>query len=75
MNIKVFQKKFADRVRKLRLEHGLRQEDLEDYDISWKTVQKIEYKKTVDVKLSTLLKFCEAFKITLAELLDVEDKD
>ena len=50
---------------------GLRQEDLEDFGLSWKSVQKIEYGIT-DPKMSTLLKLCGAFNLSLAELLRLD---
>lgn len=68
MDLPEFQRRLADRVRALRTKHGLRQEDLEDHGLSWKTVQKIEYSAT-DPKVSTLLKLCRAFELTLVELL------
>lgn len=58
-------------MRTLRLERGLRQEDLEEYGLAWGTVQKLEYGAT-DPKVSTLLKLCEAFGMTLPELLALE---
>lgn len=68
-----FQERFARRVRRLREARGLRQEDLEDYGLAWRTVQKIEYGQT-DPKVSTLLKLCEAFGLTLPELLTLDDE-
>jgi transcriptional regulator with XRE-family HTH domain len=65
-----FQRRFAKRVRRLREARGLRQEDLENFGLSWKSVQKLEYGIT-DPKISTLLKLCGAFKLTLVELLDL----
>jgi transcriptional regulator with XRE-family HTH domain len=67
-----FQRRLADRVRALRTARKLRQEDLEDYDISWKSIQKLEYAST-DPKVSTLLKLCQAFDMTLPELLTFEE--
>jgi transcriptional regulator with XRE-family HTH domain len=67
-----FQRRLADRVRALRTAHKLRQEDLEDYNISWKSIQKLEYAAT-DPKVSTLLKLCHAFDMTLPELLTFEE--
>jgi transcriptional regulator with XRE-family HTH domain len=67
-----FQRRLADRVRALRTARKLRQEDLEDYDISWKSIQKLEYAAT-DPKVSTLLKLCRAFDMTLPELLTFEE--
>lgn len=66
-----FQRRFALRVRSLREARGLRQEDLENFGLSWKSVQKLEYGLT-DPKISTLLKLCEAFKLTLPELLTLD---
>ena len=70
MDLPDFQRRFAERVRTLRVTRGLRQEDLENYGLSWKALQKLEYGKT-DPKCSTLLKLCAAFAVTLPELLDV----
>jgi transcriptional regulator with XRE-family HTH domain len=63
-----FRRRFADRVRTLRTERGMRQEDLEDFGLSWKSVQKIEYGIT-DPKVSTLLKLCRAFGVSLPDLV------
>ena len=72
MDLPEFQRRLADRVRALRTARKLRQEDLEDYDISWKSIQKLEYAAT-DPKVSTLLKLCRAFDMTLPELLTFEE--
>lgn len=72
MNLAEFQERFAARVRRLREVHGLRQDDLEDYGVAWGTIQKLEYGIT-DPKVSTLLKLCEAFGMTLPELLQLND--
>lgn len=71
MDVPAFQRRFALRVRSLREARGLRQEDLEDFGLSWKSVQKLEYGHT-DPKISTLLKLCTAFGLTLPELLQFE---
>jgi transcriptional regulator with XRE-family HTH domain len=68
VDLQEFQRRFADRVRTLRTARKLRQEDLEDFDLSWKSIQKLEYAST-DPKMSTLLKLCRAFGMTLPELL------
>lgn len=68
MNLQNFQTHFAVRIRSLRESRGLRQEDLENFGLAWKTVQKLEYGQT-DPKISTLLKLCQAFGIELTELL------
>lgn len=71
MDLPEFQRQLAERVRQLRKKKGLTQDDLENYDLSWKSVQKIEYGIT-DPKVSTLLKLCRAFNVTLPELLRFE---
>ena len=68
MDLPEFQRGLAARVRQLREEKALRQEDLEDHGLHWKTVQKLEYGVT-DPKASTLLKLCRAFNVGLIELL------
>jgi transcriptional regulator with XRE-family HTH domain len=72
LNLRDFQARFARRVRLLREGSQLRQDDLEEFEISWKSVQKLEYGVT-DPKVSTLLKLCKAFKMDLAELLTFDD--
>ena len=64
-----FKRRLARRVRALRHQHGLRQDDLESFGLAWKTIQKIEHGNT-DPKVSTLLKLCRAFNVTLTELLE-----
>lgn len=66
-----FQRLFAERLRSLRESKRLTQEALESYDLSWKSVQKLEYGIT-DPKISTLLKLCRAFDLTLPELLQLK---
>lgn len=70
MDLPSFQTRFAARVRALRESRGLRQEDLEDFGLAWKTIQKLEYGQT-DPKVSTLLKLCQAFNVDLTELLSL----
>lgn len=71
LHLPEFQRRFAKRVRDLREQHELRQEDLENYGLSWKTVQKLEYGET-DPKMSTLLKLSKAFDMPLHELIRFE---
>lgn len=68
MDLPEFRRRLAARVRQLRDEKSLRQEDLEEYGLAWKTIQKLEYGKT-DPKASTMLKLCRAFDVELSELL------
>ncbi len=71
MDLPEFQRRFATRIRHLREKQGLRQEDLENFGLSWKSVQKLEYGVT-DPKISTLLKLSRAFGLTLPELVRFE---
>lgn len=68
MDLPEFQRGLARRVRELREAGKLRQDDLEVFGLSWKSVQKLEYGIT-DPKVSTLLKLASAFKMDLGELL------
>jgi len=72
LDLPQFKRRFARRVRVLRESRGLRQEDLEDFELSWKSVQKLEYGAT-DPKVSTLLKLCRAFGVALPELLRFDE--
>ncbi len=73
LDLRQFQRRFAAQLRALREKHGLRQEDLENYGLSWKTVQKLEYGLS-DPKVSTLLKLCRAFSLTLPDLLRLDEQ-
>lgn len=68
MDLPEFKRRFARRVRMLRQRRGLKQDELENFALSWKAVQKLEYGRT-DPKISTLLKLCEAFGISLHALV------
>jgi ribosome-binding protein aMBF1 (putative translation factor) len=71
VELPAFKKQFARRVRRLREARALRQDDLEEFGLSWKTVQKVEYGLT-DPKASTMLKLSRAFGISLVELIDFD---
>ena len=73
LHLRQFQRRLAERVKTLRQARGLRQEDFEDFGLSWKSVQKVEYGIT-DPKASTLLKLCRALRVTLAELMGPLDE-
>jgi transcriptional regulator with XRE-family HTH domain len=68
LDLPKFQRRLAERVRALRAARGLRQEDIEDFGLSWKSVQKLEYGIT-DPRASTLLKLCKAFGVSLTDLI------
>jgi transcriptional regulator with XRE-family HTH domain len=72
MDIAAFRRWLGRRIRRLREDHGLTQEQFELYGIGWKTVQKIEYGKS-DPRATTLFKFAKAFKMSLSEMLRIDE--
>ncbi len=67
----VIQKKLAKRLRELRKEVGMTQEQLAELSgVDYKHVQLLEGKKPPAAKLDTLEKLAKAFKIKLSKLLD-----
>ncbi|MBL1141580.1 MAG: helix-turn-helix transcriptional regulator [Proteobacteria bacterium] len=67
-----FARKVQKNIKRLRKEKGLSQEDLMDYDISLRTIQRIEQEKEpVNITLLTLKRLSKAFKIKTSDLLDV----
>jgi transcriptional regulator with XRE-family HTH domain len=73
LDLPEFQRLFSRRLRALRKSRQLRQEDFEDFGLSWKSVQKLEYGIT-DPKVSTLLKLSKALRISLPELVALARK-
>jgi transcriptional regulator with XRE-family HTH domain len=71
LELSTFQKRFARRVRRLREARGLRQDDLEEFGLAWKSIQKLEYGIT-DPKVSTLLKLSRALAVPLDALVDLD---
>jgi transcriptional regulator with XRE-family HTH domain len=68
-----FLKKLGERIRNLRLERGLRQEDFDDetdLGITSRGFQEIEYGRK-NVKVYTLAMIAERLGVTLPELLDL----
>ncbi len=68
-----FLRKLGERIRNLRLERGLRQEDFDDetdLGITSRGFQEIEYGRK-NVKVYTLAMIAERLGITLPELLDL----
>lgn len=67
-----YTKKVQKKIKELRLQHGLSQEDLMQYDLSLRTVQRIEKEgEAANLTLLTLFKLCKAFGVKPCELLDV----
>ena len=61
MNEKEFNQKLGKKIKKLRLQAGLIQEDVEEFDINVKQYQRIE-RGLVNPRAYTLYKLCKAFK-------------
>lgn len=60
--------KVGAHIRSLRQKAGLRQEDIEDYGVSWKHYQKIEA-GTTNATIRILYKLARAFKCKAGDLL------
>ncbi len=68
MDIGVVQRQLGLRLKELRLAKGLRQEDLDRWDFSYRYYGKLE-RGIVNPTLATLIRLCEIFDVTLPELL------
>ena len=69
----IFLRKLGKRIRQLRIERGLRQEDFDDgteMGITSRGFQEIEYGHK-DVRIYTLCKIAQRLKVTLSDLLDL----
>ena len=66
----VMLQKLADRIRELRKENNLTQEELADKSgVSYKHIQKLEGKSMHNPRLDTVRKIAQAFEISISELL------
>ena len=63
----------GERVRQLRKDRGLRQEDMCQYGFEYKYYQRIEYGQK-NLSLKTLNRLSRAFDIPVSELLDFESQ-
>ena len=59
------------RIRELRLERGLTQEQMTRFGLDYKYYQRIEYGEK-NLSLRTLYKIAKAFDISISELLKIE---
>jgi transcriptional regulator with XRE-family HTH domain len=64
----------GDRVRQLRLERGLRQEEMCRFGFEYKYYQRIEYGQK-NLSLKTLNRLSEAFDVKVSELLSFPDAE
>lgn len=74
MDIEILKKQLGTRLKALRTEKGLTQEDLEQYGFSYRHYGKIE-RGEVNLTLKTMLNLCELFEISLSDLLSFMDNE
>ena len=67
--------KLGRRIKQLRNQRGLRQEDMEDHGIAYKYYQRIESpgSNPANITLRTLLKICRALDVEPVELFKFDD--
>ncbi len=71
-NFEKFSLEVQERIRDLRRENDLSQEDLMEYDLSLRTVQRIENtSEPANITLLTLFRLSRAFGVKPEELLDI----
>jgi len=74
MDIEILKKKLGLRLKELRVAKGLRQEDLEKWEFSYRYYGKLE-RGAVNPTVETLAKLCDIFGVTLSDLfLFMDDK-
>lgn len=61
-------KKLGKSIRKMRLKHGMTQDELEDHGISYKYYQDIEAGKA-NISYGTLVKLSKAFRCLIHQLI------
>ncbi len=67
MDIDQIKKKLGFRLKALRLDKGLKQEDLENFNFSYRHYGKIE-RGQVNPTVETLVRLCELFNVSLSDL-------
>jgi len=67
VDVKEIQRQIGLRLKELRLAKGLRQEDLEKWDFSYRYYGMIE-RGLVNPSLDTLLRLCKIFDVNLLDL-------
>jgi transcriptional regulator with XRE-family HTH domain len=67
MDTEAIKKQLGLRLKELRLARGLRQEDLEKWEFSYRYYGKLE-RGLVNPTVETLTKLCDIFNVTLADL-------
>ena len=74
MNIKDVQRQLGLRLKELRSAKGLRQEDLEKWDFSYRYYGMIE-RGMVNPSLETLMRLCKIFDVSLVDLFSFMEID
>ena len=67
-------KQLGIRFKELRLSKGMKQEDLEGFGFSYRYYGKIE-RGLVNLTLETLIRLCEIFEVSLADLFSFMEAD
>lgn len=67
----IFTEKLRGKIRQLRKEKKLTQEEMENFELSLRQFQRIESGATINVTLSNLYKISKALNISLSQLLDL----
>ncbi|MBI2340779.1 MAG: helix-turn-helix transcriptional regulator [Deltaproteobacteria bacterium] len=66
-----FAKKVREKICRLRLEKGLTQEAMQEYELNLRQFQRIERGDTRNITLAYLFRLAEAFGLKPSQLLDV----
>jgi transcriptional regulator with XRE-family HTH domain len=76
MREKEFFIRLGRRIKELRREKGLRQEDMEEFGIAYKYFQRIESpgSKPANITMKTLLKIANALEVEPIELFDFDEE-
>ncbi len=67
----IFTEKLRGKIRQIRKEEKLTQEEMENFELSLRQFQRIESGATTNVTLSNLYKISKALNISLSQLLDL----
>lgn len=63
-----FLRRLGKRIKELRIERGLTQEDMMDFGFAWRRYQRIEAGQQ-PITLRTAYRLARAFKVTVADLI------
>ena len=66
-----FQLKLCERIKELRVQHGYKQEDMFDFELSLRQYQRMEQDPHSIVSVWQLYKLSKAFGIEMSDLVDV----